>query len=68
MQEKLTKIRIQQLKISQQYSYSPKMLEEIVLFGKDISAHQESASSLNIICSEKHQGVGLYHLASSWAS
>ena len=68
MQEKLTKIWIQLVKINQQFLYSPKWLEGIVLFRNDLSAHQESDSRLTIICNEKQQRVGLYHLASSWAS
>ena len=32
------------------------MLEEIVFFGNGLSAHQESASSLNIICNGKISG------------
>ena len=53
MQEKLTKIWIQLVKTNQQFLYSPKWLEEIVLFRNDLSAHQESDSSLTIICNEK---------------
>ena len=53
MQENLTKIWIQPLKIIQRYLYSPRMLEEIVLLGNNLQAHQESASSLNIICNGK---------------
>ena len=53
MQEKLIKIRVQSVKINQQSLYSPKWLEEIVLFRKDLSRHQGVDSSLNIICSKK---------------
>ena len=53
MQEKLTKIWIQLVKSHQQFLYSPKGLEEIVLFGNGLSANQESDSSLTIICNEK---------------
>ena len=49
----MTKIGIQRIKITQQYLYSPKRLEEIVFVEEDLSAHQESASSLNIICNGK---------------
>ena len=64
-QEIITKIWIQRLKITQQYLYSPKKLEGIVFFGKDLSAHQESASSLNVICNGKiTRELGLYHFAS----
>ena len=52
-QEIITKIWIQRLKITQQHLYSPKQLEEIVFFTKDVPAHQESGSSLKIICNGK---------------
>ena len=64
-QEIITKTWIQRLKITQQHLYSPKQLEEIVFFTKDVSAHQESASSLLVIYNKKQHRVGLYHLASS---
>ena len=53
MRERVTKIRIQLVKTNQQFLYSPKGLEEIVLFENDLSAHQKADSSLPIICNKK---------------
>ena len=49
----MTKIGIQQIKITQQNLYSLKRLEEIVFVGKDLSGLQELANSVNITCKEK---------------
>ena len=49
----MTKIGIQRIKITHQYLYSLKRLEEIIFVRKDLSGHQELASSVNITCNGK---------------